>query len=85
MLRTTSAYLSGWESRYGLSYRKPGKETMTKISGPRYVLLSADETPFDRSLEFRGGGATVKMALDGAAILRSHLAGKISCGFNPIV
>nr|WP_325212563.1 DGQHR domain-containing protein [uncultured Oscillibacter sp.] len=119
MLKTVSAYLSGWESHYGLSYQKPGKETMTKISGLRYILLlftvffdhavntktpfdqryvqevirelelikglAPDETLFDSSLEFRGEGGTVKMAADDAAVLKAHLAGKISQGFNPIV
>ncbi len=34
-----SNYLNGWENRYQLSYRHPGKETMTKISGLRYIIL----------------------------------------------
>lgn len=34
-----STYLNGWEKRYGLQFREPGKETMTKISGLRYILL----------------------------------------------
>lgn len=119
LLKTVSAYLSGWETHYGLSYQKPGKETMTKISGLRYILLlfpvffdhavhvrrsfdqaftqeliqelelikglQPDETLFDRSLEFRGEGGTVKMAQDDAAILKAHLAGKLTGGFNPVV
>lgn len=31
-------YLHGWESHYGLSFQSPGRETMTKISGLRYIL-----------------------------------------------
>lgn len=118
MLNVVSAYLSGWEMYYRLSYQKPGKETMTKISGLRYVLLlfttffdhalhsrtkfteefvqsvireleivkelEEGETLFDRSLEFRGEGATVKMAVDDAAELKVHLDGKTSGGFNPL-
>ncbi len=39
LLKAISVYLSGWEEHYGLSYRDPKKETMTKISGLRYILL----------------------------------------------
>lgn len=38
-LDAISTYLKGWEEFYSLSYKKPGKETMTKISGLRYVML----------------------------------------------
>ncbi len=31
-------YLRGWEAFYGLSFQEPGKDTMTKISGLRYIL-----------------------------------------------
>lgn len=31
-------YLEGWESYYGLSFAHPEKDTMTKISGLRYIL-----------------------------------------------
>lgn len=118
LLSVVSAYLSGWEMYYRLSYQKPGKETMTKISGLRYVLLlfntffdyarnsrtkfteefvqsvirelemikelKEGETLFDRSLEFRGEGATVKMATDDAVELKAYLDGKTSGGFNPL-
>ena len=119
MLRTVSTYLSGWETYYDLSYQAPLKDTMTKISGLRYILLlfstffdyavhaktpfnealvrsliqdletvkglGPDDTLFDSSLEFRGEGATVKMALNDAAALKSHLASKMTQGYNPIV
>ncbi|MDY5391152.1 DGQHR domain-containing protein [Cloacibacillus porcorum] len=38
-LKVLSIYLEGWEIYYHLSFRKPGKDTMTKISGLRYILL----------------------------------------------
>ena len=38
-LKAISTYLSGWEEYFGLSFGKPGKETMTKISGLRYIFL----------------------------------------------
>lgn len=38
MCKGLSLYLNAWESVYGVSFRKPGKETLTKISGLRYVL-----------------------------------------------
>lgn len=119
MLKAVSTYLCGWEAHYGLSYQKPLKDTMTKISGLRYILLlfttffdyavhaktpfdealvktliqeletakglGPDDTLFDSSLEFRGEGATIKMALDDAAALKSHLASKMTQGYNPIV
>lgn len=47
--------------------------------------LGPDDTLFDSSLEFRGEGATVKMALNDAAALKSHLASKMTQGYNPIV
>lgn len=118
-LSAVSTYLSGWERYYRLSYQKPGKETMTKISGLRYVMLlfttifdhalrsktqfteefvqsmirelemvkglGEKETLFNRSSEFRGEGATVKMATDDAALLKAYLDGKSSGGFNPLV
>ena len=31
-------YISGWEKYYDVSFQKPGKETITKISGLRYIL-----------------------------------------------
>ncbi len=31
-------YLHGWEQHYQVSFQTPGKETMTKISGIRYIL-----------------------------------------------
>lgn len=39
LVQIISTYLNGWENRYQLSYGHPGKETMTKISGLRYILL----------------------------------------------
>lgn len=112
-----STYLDAWEKFYNLSYAHPGKETMTKISGLRYVLillpafleyavstrqsfttefvmkliqdledykqLTPDQTLFDNSLEFRGEGATVKMALDDRTGLKTYLASKDTEGFNP--
>lgn len=33
-----SNYLRGWESYYGLSFQRPKNDTMTKISGLRYIL-----------------------------------------------
>jgi len=117
LLIAISTYLNGWEEFYGLSYKKPGKETMTKISGLRYIMLlfttfvdhsinskspfdvgfvkqviqdledakglNEDQTLFDNSLDFRGEGATVKLAADDALLLKSYLAGKSTAGFNP--
>lgn len=117
-VKAISTYLSAWESFYGRSYTSPGKETMTKISGLRYVLLlmptfleyavtrqkkfeqefvrsviqkmedykglGEEETLFDRSLEFRGEGATIKMAEDDATGLKAYLASSDSNGFNPL-
>lgn len=117
LLEALSTYLSGWEEFYGLSYQRPQKETMTKISGLRYVLLlftvfvdhsintrtsfniefvksviqdledskglDEEQTLFDTSLEFRGEGATVKLAQDDAAMLKAYLASKTTAGFNP--
>ncbi|WP_373214251.1 DGQHR domain-containing protein [Ruminococcus sp. 5_1_39BFAA] len=110
-------YLNGWEEFYSLSYQKPQKETMTKISGLRYIFLlfstfvdhsintrsafnvefvkrviqdlenakglNEEQTLFDSSLEFRGEGATVKLATDDAALLKAYLAAKSTEGFNP--
>ena len=39
MTEILSVYLSGWENRYQLSFQHPGKDTMTKISGLRYIIL----------------------------------------------
>ena len=39
MTNILSEYLNGWERRYQLSFQHPGKDTMTKISGLRYILL----------------------------------------------
>lgn len=115
MVKVISTYLNAWEIFYGLDYQHPGKETMTKISGLRYILLllptfldysvsrrekftkefvlsviqkladckglAEGQTLFDRSLEFRGEGATVKMAADDATELKSYLADLDSEGF----
>lgn len=117
MLMAVSTYLSAWEMHYGLSFRRPGKETMTKISGLRYIFLlfstfydhavntkqlfkepfilsviqdleaarqlEEGATLFDHSAEFRGEGATVKMAVEDAATLKAYLASKTTEGFNP--
>ena len=45
--------------------------------------LNEDQTLFDNSLDFRGEGATVKLAADDALLLKSYLAGKSTAGFNP--
>jgi hypothetical protein len=37
-VKVISNYLRAWEDLYGLSFQNPGKETMTKISGIRYIL-----------------------------------------------
>src|SRR5690606_315919 len=34
-----SNYLAAWEEYYKVSFNTPGKETLTKISGIRYILL----------------------------------------------
>ncbi len=39
MTQILSDYLTGWEMRYQLSFQHPGTDTMTKISGLRYILL----------------------------------------------
>ena len=39
MVQIISEYLSGWEKRYQLEFSKPRQDTMTKISGLRYILL----------------------------------------------
>lgn len=39
MAKIISNYLMAWEQVYGVSYQDPGKETLTKISGIRYVLF----------------------------------------------
>ena len=44
-----SIFIKGWEGYYQLSFRSPGTETMTKISGLRYILLLF-ETFFDHSI-----------------------------------
>lgn len=38
MVVIISKYLSGWEKRYQLEFSKPRQDTMTKISGLRYIL-----------------------------------------------
>lgn len=116
-LEALCIYIRGWEEFYSLSYQKPEKETMTKISGLRYIILlfstfvdhsihtrsaftvefvkdviqdlenakglNEEQTLFDSSLEFRGEGATVKLAVDDAALLKAYLAAKSTEGFNP--
>ena len=39
MTQILSVYLNGWEKRYQLDFQHPRKDTMTKISGLRYILL----------------------------------------------
>lgn len=39
MAKIVSNYLVAWEQVYGVSFQDPGKETLTKISGLRYVLF----------------------------------------------
>lgn len=39
MTKILSDYLNGWEQRYQLSFQHPKQDTMTKISGLRYILL----------------------------------------------
>ena len=36
--KAISIYLQGWEKYYDLSFQRPKKNTMTKISGLRYIL-----------------------------------------------
>lgn len=50
--KALSRYIKGWENRYQVSYKSPGKETMTKISGLRYIILLF-ETFFDHSINTR--------------------------------
>lgn len=38
MCRVLTNYLRAWESVYKVSFRLPGKDTLTKISGLRYIL-----------------------------------------------
>lgn len=38
MCKGLSLYLQAWETVYKVSFRTPGKETLTKISGLRYIL-----------------------------------------------
>ena len=38
MCRGLSYYLKSWEKVYQVSFRNPGKDTLTKISGLRYIL-----------------------------------------------
>ncbi len=52
LVKALSIYINGWESRYQLSFKSPGKETMTKISGLRYMVLLF-ETFFDHSVNTR--------------------------------
>lgn len=37
--RLLSNYLKAWETYYNVSFQEPGRETLTKISGIRYILL----------------------------------------------
>lgn len=39
MAKLISNYLSAWEQVYDVSFLNPGKETITKISGLRYILF----------------------------------------------
>ncbi len=39
MAKIISNYLTAWEQVYGVSYQDPGKETLTKISGLRYIFF----------------------------------------------
>ena len=39
MTHILSDYLCGWEKRYQLDFQHPKQDTMTKISGLRYILL----------------------------------------------
>lgn len=52
LLTAISTYINGWEDFYSLSYKKPGKETMTKISGLRYIMLLFT-TFFDHAINSR--------------------------------
>ena len=52
LVKALSIYLQGWESHYQVSFKSPGKETITKISGLRYIVLLF-ETFFDHSINTR--------------------------------
>ena len=39
MAKVISNYISAWEKKYEVSYKDPGKETITKISGLRYIFF----------------------------------------------
>lgn len=39
MAKIISNYLKAWEQIYGVLFQDPGKETITKISGLRYILF----------------------------------------------
>lgn len=39
MAKIISNYLAAWEQVYGVSYQDPGKDTLTKIAGLRYVFF----------------------------------------------
>lgn len=39
MAQILSVYLSGWEKYYQLDFQHPKQDTMTKISGLRYIML----------------------------------------------
>ena len=39
LLTIVSTYLLGWQEFYTVDYQNPGKETITKISGIRYIML----------------------------------------------
>lgn len=38
MIKLISAYLNAWETVYKVKFRKPGKDTVTKIAGLRYIF-----------------------------------------------
>jgi DGQHR domain-containing protein len=52
LVKALSIYIQGWESHYQVSFKSPGKETITKISGLRYIFLLF-ETFFDHSINTR--------------------------------
>ena len=39
LLKIVSTYLLGWQEFYGVDFQNPGKETITKISGIRYIMF----------------------------------------------
>ena len=52
LVRALSIYLQGWERHYQVSYQNPGPDTITKISGLRYIYLLF-ATFFDHSVNTR--------------------------------